>query len=106
MENSLKPAPSIDANSIQSLALPKILLAWGTPKKPTSQEDEFIDFVANDRISTLNENCDKGYISTRYDDLMVLHETHNLLRLKIKNEFWFWNRHSLQRIEYDQREKL
>lgn len=64
--NSLKSAPSIYPNSIQSSAFPKIQLSGGSPRKWILQKDEYTDFVANETISTLNYitkyNCTAGYI--------------------------------------------
>ena len=74
--NQLKPQPSIYPNSIQSSDVPKIPLTSRSPRKKSFQEDQHVDFAANDTISALNDitkqDCTTGYIFKRHDDHTVL----------------------------------
>ena len=92
--NSLKSAPSIYPNSIQSSAFPKIQLSGASPRKWILQKDEYTDFVANETISTLN------YI-TKYNCTAGLKIwDHTVLRRQVTNELHARKVSEYIRIDY------
>ena len=75
MLNSLNPVPNVSTKCIQNPALPKIPTTKRSSRKRIFQEEEHLDFIANDTISLFNnvieKNCPGDNILIRCDNYFM-----------------------------------